>query len=324
MSNSGKQTKKFFDTVTNDEYDEKIMKVGERAYMFHTKSVDSDDDLTDTNMAADDISSDDDSVSTTCTAKTAKTDASGADANSPSVSIKTEDVEDPIDKVEVATQTGDKDPDVSSRSDSTVKSSPPKLGVGVLNPDRCDAVDSSDDEADLDKTKIKKLCNLSKGLRNKMCVDVGQRQLYGRDMLVSPPRSPSSPQDFIPKEMCDYCGRRGKNCMNQRFGRYCVAIVYRYYRANRRNGTFSEKGIVNTFKDAYATAWDRDLFVRNNSLCINNAKKEDITLPGYPKARSLIFAINMVMWEYMISDSQRAAGYDFSRKSRKAKKNSKK
>ena len=55
-----------------------------------------------------------------------------------------------------------------------------------------------------------------------------------------------------------------------------------------------------------------DLFLRNNSLTLNTRKK-DIVLPGCLEACSLIFTVNMVLWEFMISISQKDAGYDFTK-----------
>ena len=102
----------------------------------------------------------------------------------------------------------------------------------------------------------------------------------------------------------NHCGRVGDDCLNQRYGRFCIAVVYRYYRANR-NGRLSVVEAVERFKQAYQMGYDRDLFCRNAFL----TRSEGLELPGCLEARSLIFAINLMTWEIMVNDSIKAAGY---------------
>ena len=102
------------------------------------------------------------------------------------------------------------------------------------------------------------------------------QHLYERGMMTSPPRAMHSLQDFIPDERCDYCNRVGKKCLNQHFGRFCVAVVYRYYRNNRNSGELSQEVAVDRFKLAFKLAYDRDMFKAKQSMTVS----EDVKLPG--------------------------------------------
>lgn len=70
--------------------------------------------------------------------------------------------------------------------------------------------------------------------------------LYQKGMMVKPPIVLKSPQEIVEDEVCDFCGRKGKNCLNSRYGRFCVGVVYRYYRNNKE--TYDEKVAVDRFK----------------------------------------------------------------------------
>ena len=136
-----------------------------------------------------------------------------------------------------------------------------------------------------------------------------RKNLYGPNMMVTPPKKPHSPQDFSDDERCQYCDRVGSACLNQRFGRFCVAVVYRYYH-NNKHKTIDEEVAIQRFKDGYKMAYDRDLFKKHSSL----TKSEEIVLPGCLECRSLMFSLNMITWEMMIDDAQKAAGYFDSKK----------
>ena len=136
--------------------------------------------------------------------------------------------------------------------------------------------------------------------------------------LLPPPKKPISPQDVIYNERCDYCVRVGEQCLNMRFGKFCVAYVYRYYRNNPT--TFTQAHIVEKFKEAYKNAYDCDLFLKNQSLTMKTPPLNEIVLPGCLEARSLIFAINMVLWEYMIAETEKAAGYPLRKRTKSRKK----
>ena len=171
---------------------------------------------------------------------------------------------------------------------------------------------SDNDDIPLTKAAFCKLVNKSHTKKKKIICNVSRCELYGRCMLVAPPKSPMSPQDVIYDETCNYCGRIGEHCLNQCYGRYCIAVVYHCFCNNQCTMTFSEAGVVQTFKEAYISAYDQNLFLRNNLLTLNNSKG-DIVLPGCLEACSLIFVVNMVFWEFMILISQKDAGYDFTK-----------
>ena len=310
----------FLNTLSPEEYLEKTMTPGDRSYMYHSKSVNSDDEQTDTNMGT----SDEESDSETAKSKKSETKVK-------TTPIKKEDVDADVSyaaTTEASTQTVAKTPSPQSKTTMTsamfcstdesssaakvpVPSPPasfPKRVLGLSD----DSDESSDDDLVLTKAEFKKLAKKSKAKKKKSVRNAARRELYGRCMMVHPPKSPMSPQDVIYNERCDHCGRVGEHCLNQRYGRYCIAVVYRYFRNNRCTRTFTEAGVVQTFKDAYISAYDRDMFLRNNSLTLNTGKVE-VVLPGCLEARSLIFAIIMVLWEFMISVSQHDTGYDFTK-----------
>ena len=181
--------------------------------------------------------------------------------------------------------------------------------------------DFSDSDPEVEKaTPIKQARNGKSG--KKTSRPISYCQMYGRSMLVAPPKKPMSPQDIIPDERCDYCGRIGDQCLNMRFGKFCVAYCYRYYCNNPT--TFTQAGIVDAFKEAYKNAYDRDLFLKNQSLTLKTPPLSEVVLPGCLEARSLIFAINMVLWEYMIAETEKAAGYPLRKRTKKKSKPSKK
>ena len=224
----------------------------------------------------------------------------------------------PIATTEVSSQT-DKDTLTSELFCSTTAKSLPTASTSSSKTARMSNDDDSDDsEIPLTKSAF---CNLSKKSRmkkKKIVANTAGRELYGRCMMVAQPKSPISPQDVIYDERCDYYRRRvGEHCLNQRYGRYCIAMVYHYFCNNRCALTFSEAGVVQTFKEVYMNAYNRDLFLRNNSLTLNNGTTKEIVLPGCLEAHSLIFAVNMVLWEFMISVSQKDAGYNFKKGKKK-------
>ena len=176
--------------------------------------------------------------------------------------------------------------------------------------------DSSDNEVPLTKAAFCSMSNKSKTDKKKIIHNAAQCEFYGRCVLVAPPKSLISPQDVIYDKRCDYCGRIGEYCLNQCCRRYCIAVVYLYFSNNHCTLTCSEAGVVQTFKEAYMNAYDCDLFLRNKSPTLHNGK-ENIVLPGCLEACSLIFAVNMVLWEFMISVSQKDAGYIFSKGKKK-------
>ena len=103
-----------------------------------------------------------------------------------------------------------------------------------------------------------------------------------------------------------------------RFGKFCMAYCYRYYHNNPT--TFTQARILDKFKEAYKNAYDCDLFLKNQSLTMKTPPIEEVVLPGCLEARSLIFVINMVLWEYMISKTEKAAEYRYKKKSKPSKK----
>ena len=88
------------------------------------------------------------------------------------------------------------------------------------------------------------------------------------------------------------------------FGRFCVAVVYHYYRNNRNSPDLSEAVAIDRFKLAYKMAYNRDMFKVKHSLTVT----KDVTLPGCLEALSLIFVINVMTWELMVRETQKAAG----------------
>ena len=122
-------------------------------------------------------------------------------------------------------------------------------------------------------------------------------------MVLKPPLYPTNPQDILTDEKCDYCHRKGKECLNVKHGRFCVAIVYRYYRANRRtyDGTIARM----KFENEFFSGSDRMLYEDTLSINMN----ETHNLPGCVESRSLIFALNLIEWEVLVKDVHEASGF---------------
>ena len=292
----------FLNTLSKEEFESKIMPLNSRMYMYHVHNTDmctSDEDsgpdlnASDSKDSVDDLkpaASDTNNSSLVAVKKedvdlTVFTETSDAATQTPDiptsakVEVKSEPVADSLipDVPTSATVPVKSEPD----TDTNPPTSSPKVesphsfstastarsshfaaaSCNLMEDDDFDHFSDSDPEVDKDAflNKKKKRRSVKKVSR-----PINHRDMYGRTMLVAPPKKPMSPQDVIRNERCDYCGRIGDQCLNMRFGKFCVAYCYRYYHNNQT--TFTQAGIVDKFKEAYKNAYDRDLFLKNQSL----------------------------------------------------------
>ena len=332
----------FLSTITGAEFESKLMTLNSCLYTYH---------VNDTNMCTSNkdsgpgLNASDSEDIDNCkppamkSEDTVKTKDAVKTEDFKLVAIKKEDVEvtRSDDTVEVGTQTCDdaspgvvtvKKEDITMNTTSTVgpnvdsphsysSSSTARSSRTCTSVASCSSArdnDGSDSEAE---ASVKKHSKKGRSVK-KNPHPIHFRELYGCTMLVAPPKKPMTPQDVIYDECCDYCRRVGDQCLNMRFGRFCIAYCYRYYHNNPT--TFTQAGIVDSFKEAYKGAYNCDLFLKNQSLTMKTPPIEEIVLPGCLEARSLIFVVNMVLWEYMIAEAEKTAGYCSKKKSKSRKK----
>ena len=127
--------------------------------------------------------------------------------------------------------------------------------------------------------------------------------LFGNDLQVKPPVATESPQDVVPGKLCEMCGRSGENCKNLKFGRFCIAVVYRYFRENR--DSYNEATTVEKFTEAYRFINDYEVFKPKKSIHRSSKKP----LPECLESKSLIFALNMMKWERCLLAAQMSVGF---------------
>ena len=125
----------------------------------------------------------------------------------------------------------------------------------------------------------------------------------GRSM-VGPPVFPRLDHQVIKGEYCTYCKKVGKNCMREQFGKYCIGVVYRYYRENRYSRIEAKKRFVH----AYAHASDFKRFLKSGQEEAILAHVP-VHLPKCLEYCDLIYVLNMIDWERMTAQSRRLAGY---------------
>ena len=113
--------------------------------------------------------------------------------------------------------------------------------------------DSSDNKLVLSKASLsKKLPN------NKAAVShAAHYELNGRCMMISapPPKVLCLPKmsSIMIKGATTVCGRVGKYCLNQHYGRYCIAVLYCYFHNNRYTLTLSERMVL--FRPSRMCPW---------------------------------------------------------------------
>jgi len=126
---------------------------------------------------------------------------------------------------------------------------------------------------------------------------------YTGNQNLKPPQYPLTPIDVIIDERCDYCGKVGESCFNRKHGRFCVAIVYRYYRESR--DSYDSLVAIQKFKEAFRYSNDCSLYQESYSLNRSSCLK----LPGCMIATSLLFSLNLIDWEIMVKDAHSSAGF---------------
>ena len=123
--------------------------------------------------------------------------------------------------------------------------------------------------------------------------------------MVAPPIYNLLQTYVVDNKKCEYCLIHGKHCYHRRFGRFCVAIVYRYYRWNRES--YNEVQATKRFMNAFFYALDYELYCSNPGHSI---KSEDrIKLPGCLECCDIIYALNVFDREKMIYEVHKSAGF---------------
>lgn len=311
----------FLNTLSAEQFQSMIMPLDMSLCMYHVNNTDmciSDEDSSPELNVTESKDVEDCKPAATKTRDSNVDDHKPAANDSKVVVVKKEDVElvPSVDTTEVSTQTsdyafspnsstvsklsvvgGDVDSPHSSCSHSTARSS------RTLRDD--DDNNSSDSDPEVDKATLLKKAKKARFSKKASC-PMNYCDLHGCRGLLAPPRKPMSPQDVILNKRCDYCGRCGDDCLNMRYSRYCIAVCYCYYHNNRT--TFTQAGIMDIFKANYKSGYNRNLFLKNSSLTVKTSLNE-VVLPGCLESCSLIYAINMVLWEYMIAETERLARY---------------
>ena len=337
----------FLSTLSGEEFEARIMPMDTSLYMYHV-------DNTDMCISSEDSSSDRDEAEAKDENETKVADESKVvdDSKPPAVTsdgtvlvaVKKEDVEivpsasitsassPSASTAEASTQTSDsaRSTNLKVKTDGTSGATLTPVASIATTMDspyafsphstaRSSSTKHSDSDSDsdpkVDKAELLKRSRKPRLSKKDTC-PVNSHDVFNRSMMLAPPKKPISPQDVICNKLCDYCGRVGDECLNQRYGRFCIAYCYRCYCNNKTS--FTQAGIVDTFKVAYMCGYDHNLFLKNASLRVKTCVNECV-LPGCLESCSLIFAINMVMWEYMIAETERLARCTKKSKSKKSK-----
>ena len=262
-------------------------------FVFHSRRITSDDDATDTGFAS----------TASFDNKTVKYDENGALLpTTPTIVTKKKSTSTSTSPI---TSNGPSIPTVLNHStvtpDTQAKTNESTTKRNVL------CFDSTPGEVDLNDSvpRASKKSKKTSAVASKSNPDTDDvadlATLFHKDMMVKPPVMTVSPQELIPDEVCDMCGRRGKNCKNLKFGKFCIAVVYRYFRENR--DTYNEPTAVQKFTEAYCIVNDYEIFKLKKSIHCCSTKE----LPGCLEARSLIFALNMMKWERCLLAAQMSA-----------------
>ena len=125
-----------------------------------------------------------------------------------------------------------------------------------------------------------------------------QRRVFSKDYkprrIVPPPEYPFAYYRLRRDQECNWCGYKGKNCHNIRYGMFLCSVVTRYHRMHPND--YNEFDAVRIFRDTYVNLFEFEDYLESRKI---EGMPDAIIVPECMLFDSLVFALNSVEWSIM-------------------------